>query len=513
MRDDVTIGRLAIRMGDEVSPDARITHRRRALAVLDQAALTPRALPPQAILVVRRLQDPDPRALFDAEPLLAASRWGERARDRLDDLWRTAARPAREPVPSGCEAVWFADRAEWLACLSLDLLYGVAQGRWYWWTWFQRGTLARDPSPGALWLREIDAVPAALALIAAARPAAAAELVAALSPPEARAVLESIATAYALPVSAPAVLSAPVRARLLDVLPHASRLAVRSLPAPDDAPESAPDARRDLLLVALAVAAIPALTQRILSTALPVTPAESLALPPDISPERTEPPPPAEIPRAVAESAPEDAYPASGSEAASPAQSIAAAPEVDSAQIFTDTGESDAPFLLDQRPVSESGDVPDAAVIDTDAPVLTAFGGAFYLINVIQALGLTDAADAINPWIMLHVLTESALGELPPDPLWGLLLTLAGDDVDPQAAGAWLARHGDTVGAWLAERLEQPERLPQILTQPARLHVTRTHIDVQFALDQIDLELRLIGLDRDPGWLPAFGRVVLLHYE
>jgi hypothetical protein len=36
---------------------------------------------------------------------------------------------------------------------------------------------------------------------------------------------------------------------------------------------------------------------------------------------------------------------------------------------------------------------------------------------------------------------------------------------------------------------------------------------VLFALDQIDLELRLIGLDRDPGWLPAFGRVVLLHYE
>jgi hypothetical protein len=511
MRDDVTIGRLAIRMGDEVSPDARITHRRRALAVLDQAVLTPRALPPQAILVVRRLQDPDPHALFDPEPLLAASRWGDRARDRLDHLWRTAARPAREAVPSGCEAVWFADRAEWLACLSLDLLYGVAQGRWYWWTWFQRGTLARDPSPGALWLRESDAVPAALALIAAARPAAAAELVAALSPPEARAVLESIAAAYALPVGAPAALPAPVRARLLDVLPHASRLAVRALPVPDDAAESARDPRRDLLLLALAVAAAPALTQRILSAAPPL-PSAYLPLPDVVQP-YVEPPPPAEIPRAVAESALEDAHPASGSEAASPAQSIAAAPDVDSAQIFTDTGDTGSPFLLDERPVSESGDVSDAAVTDWGAPVLTAFGSVFYLINVIQALSLTDAADAINPWMMLYILTESALGELPPDPLWGLLLTLAGDDVDPQAAGAWLARHGDTVGAWLAERLDQPERLPQILTQPARLHVTRTHIDVLFALDQIDLELRLIGLDRDPGWLPAFGRVVLLHYE
>jgi hypothetical protein len=471
--------------------------------------LTPRALPPQAILVVRRLQDPDPRALFDAEQLLAASRWGDRARDRLDDLWRTAARPAREPVPSGCEAVWFADRAEWLACLSLDLLYGVAQGRWYWWTWFQRGTLARDPSPGALWLREIDAVPAALALIAAARPAAAAELVAALNLHEARAVLEAVAAAYALLVNVPAALPAPVRARLLDVLPHASRRAVRSLSVPDDAPESAPDARRDLLLVALAVAAVPALTQRILSAAPPVTPAEP---PPDISPERVEPPP-AETPPVVTEAAPPDARPVSNTEMLATAQTVDAAPEGDSVHEAADIADTGAPFLLDERPSSESGDVPEAAVIDLDAPVLTAFGGVFYLINVIQALRLTDADDAINPWIMLYVLTESALGELPPDPLWGLLLTLAGDDVDPQAAGAWLARHGDAVGAWLAERFDVPERLPQILAQPARLHVTRTHIDVLFALDQIDLELRLIGLDRDPGWLPAFGRVVLLHYE
>jgi hypothetical protein len=511
MRDDVTIGRLAIRMGDDTSPDARITHRRRALAVLDQAALTPRGLPPQAILVVRRLQDPDPRALFDAEPLLAASRWGDRARDRLDDLWRTAARPAREPVPSGCEAVWFADRAEWLACLSLDLLYGVAQGRWYWWTWFQRVALARDPSPGALWLREIDAVSAALALIAAARPEAAAGLVAALSPPQARAVLEAVAAAYALPVNVPAALTLPVRARLLDVLPQSARRAVRSLPAPDDAAESAPDVRRDLLLVALAVAAVPALTQRLLRAEQPVTAFESA--PPDAAPQRVEPLPPAETPIEVADGALPDTRPASGPETVRPAQALAAALEPDSAPSFTDTGDSGAPFLLDERPISESGEVPDAAVTDTDAPVLTAFGGAFYLINVVQALSLTDAADAINPWMMLYVLAESALGELPPDPLWGLLLTLAGDDVDPQAAGAWLAHYGDAVGVWLAERLEQPERLPQILTQPARLHVTRTHIDVLFALDQIDLELRLIGLDRDPGWLPAFGRVVVLHYE
>jgi len=31
-------------------------------------------------------------------------------------------------------------------------------------------------------------------------------------------------------------------------------------------------------------------------------------------------------------------------------------------------------------------------------------------------------------------------------------------------------------------------------------------------LDVISLPLRLAGLDRDPGWVPDFGRVVRLHF-
>jgi hypothetical protein len=32
-------------------------------------------------------------------------------------------------------------------------------------------------------------------------------------------------------------------------------------------------------------------------------------------------------------------------------------------------------------------------------------------------------------------------------------------------------------------------------------------------IDDISLVARRAGLDRDPGWLPHFGRVVLFHFE
>jgi hypothetical protein len=48
---------------------------------------------------------------------------------------------------------------------------------------------------------------------------------------------------------------------------------------------------------------------------------------------------------------------------------------------------------------------------------------------------------------------------------------------------------------------------------PARLYVTTSHVDVVFALRDIDLRVRRGGLDRDPGWKPAYGRVVSFHFE
>ena len=46
-----------------------------------------------------------------------------------------------------------------------------------------------------------------------------------------------------------------------------------------------------------------------------------------------------------------------------------------------------------------------------------------------------------------------------------------------------------------------------------RLFVTNTHIDFCTALDNIALPMRRASLDRDPGWVSEFGRVVLFHFD
>jgi hypothetical protein len=51
------------------------------------------------------------------------------------------------------------------------------------------------------------------------------------------------------------------------------------------------------------------------------------------------------------------------------------------------------------------------------------------------------------------------------------------------------------------------------LAVPGRLYVTASHVDVVIPLRCIDLRVRRAGLDRDPGWLPSYGRVVYFHFE
>lgn len=46
----------------------------------------------------------------------------------------------------------------------------------------------------------------------------------------------------------------------------------------------------------------------------------------------------------------------------------------------------------------------------------------------------------------------------------------------------------------------------------ARVTVTPTHLDVFFSLRELPIEIRLSGLDRDPGWVPAAGRYIKFHF-
>ena len=51
------------------------------------------------------------------------------------------------------------------------------------------------------------------------------------------------------------------------------------------------------------------------------------------------------------------------------------------------------------------------------------------------------------------------------------------------------------------------------LFYPGELHVTASHVDLVMTLETISLPLRMAGLDRNPGWMPEFGRVILFHFN
>ena len=52
----------------------------------------------------------------------------------------------------------------------------------------------------------------------------------------------------------------------------------------------------------------------------------------------------------------------------------------------------------------------------------------------------------------------------------------------------------------------------ELLVRDADLSLTRTHVDLRMPLESVRLSVRLSGLDQDPGWAPAFGRVIAFHF-
>lgn len=107
----------------------------RALARADPH---PSEMAPQAVLLVRRLSAPAPDG---------SSAWGRVLNARLNELIRSAARPARGDAAHNAPAVLFADAVELLACLASDMAIGVASECWWWHAYLrgQAATRARLP--------------------------------------------------------------------------------------------------------------------------------------------------------------------------------------------------------------------------------------------------------------------------------------------------------------------------------------------------------------------------------
>jgi len=581
---------------------ARLTSRGQASArqridrLLRASTLTPPGLPPAAILIVRRLDDPLPGRLpVDRSIPLPPAVWERAARERMAALYRSAAHPARETVPPGADAVLFSDRAELLACLALDLRHGLLAGAWWW----RHLPLPPDrPAPDLLAGQMIDHaryVPAAFELLAEKR--AATEIAAWITPRLASDILEAVCEAYGVtlrPTPSPLGESTPPRAsrpshrewhgeQLRSPPPDVDSTGSQRPPEPPWSPVVPTAAIPDSLAVE---------QQALLGVSLALSRAPSFVRSPDFAANLRAWHAAAwsivDLPRGDApqrEPEPAEARPSGGPDAgATPPAVPADRPTAQGVQPSSTAGEDTTVASRPGHAVPDAvalAELEDARSLDSwppqaqIAPLTTRVGGVFYLLNLIITLDLLAAFEGhwrltaqLGPWGVLDVIARGLLcdqRDVADDALWALLTELAGRDpgqppghdftipaghpspasriwpglpdtlpvaedasravdgplIDGMSADlrSWLRLAIPRISAALASLLAADSDAPdagevaRLLRTPARIHVTRTHIDIVMALDGISIPARIAGLDRDPGWLPDFGRVVLFHFE
>jgi len=160
--------------------------------------------------------------------------------------------------------------------------------------------------------------------------------------------------------------------------------------------------------------------------------------------------------------------------------------------------------------------------------VETGYGGIFYLLNAWLAMGLySDFTQprgpnlAISPWDLLALVGRAWFGAaFVADAVWTLLAALACRNPDEEPGrdadvpDAWLDRHLDTLTARLQSALgcDEPNVPVIVCGHHALIDVTAASVQVFLRLSELPLNVRIAGLDRDPGWIPAAGRSVSFHF-
>lgn len=158
---------------------------------------------------------------------------------------------------------------------------------------------------------------------------------------------------------------------------------------------------------------------------------------------------------------------------------------------------------------------------------LTRQGGLLFTIRLLQVLGFErwlaqQAAPLRLPfaqaWLARALRLNAALVD-DPQHSW---FELAAADQD-LLARARFVEAGEFLDASQALRLWQARArralrhhagmdLQALIARAAWASSSATHIDLVFALDQVDLRIRRLGLDSDPGWVPWLGRIVSFHF-
>lgn len=187
---------------------------------------------------------------------------------------------------------------------------------------------------------------------------------------------------------------------------------------------------------------------------------------------------------------------------------------------------ADLPIEVEQAPREKPVSYP----VDPAPRIHTQFGGLFYLLNVALALELYGDFTAprtrnlaLSPWDWLAMVGRAWFGdEIVADPLWTALAELAGRELD-QEPGCdfqppdedWFAGHLAQMQERIALAIDCAEGndLPALVCRyAATIEITAGTVHVHLGLCGLPLSIRIAGLDRDPGWIPAAGRDVRFHF-
>lgn len=520
--------------------------RARAAAAIGGADLRAPSLPPAAILCVRRVWIGT--AIGAPLDIGSARRFEQALQHTLDELARNARRPADGPI-DWCEAVVFEDLSELLACLAQDWAGGRVADRWWWRALLgQRVTL--DVVVNAWTEAGPHIAPAFERLVAAREVAAFASM---LDARQVRAVTEAMLRAHGGPAVAellagpPAAASTSAAGRRVMTPRTAPPIGIlRSVVAGSLAASSSAPLRRDqcAMLAAAAVARRhPSFLQQTWVgdafrqaldglDAAPETPAPMEPLTPGASPGPSalsntralaDPPVPVHHVEPPAIATPE--WPWAPGDDRSSVQGEATIPARDEARRSPPAPAPD--ITRAPRPIRQAiGCAVPAPTVEIP------LGGIFYLLNV--AIGLRLYGDftqpqrrrlALSPWDFLALVAEHWLAEPLDDGTAGLLASLAGRRPDerageqhfnPHRVARWTARIVRRINRRVTRALDAAAERPaarRLLCHPARVYVTAAHVDVLFDLASLPIDIRLAGLDRDPGWIPSAGRVVRFHYS
>jgi len=449
-----TINRLRVRGMQTATPAYRLV----LTSSLGQIEFQPSAMPPAAILIVRRLTDPLPGRFRPDIGARVDRQWQEATRQAMQRLYSRAAWPINGPASNQAEAICFADEAELLACLALDMSLNRAAERWWWRSFRGRwGGLGREQVAAALAgsprllpavfasldesgdvLAVAQAIPGnaaaqvlalmctAFALLAPRRPAAGGRAPAPDSvdrpPAEAGAAHQQPSTRQPLPAR--------------DQAAHWSPFALTAPPDPRLPPET-----RLLVGIALTLARSPALARSPQFTSDVErwwTQQEAAAAPSVKSPT---------FPQVgnVAPVVPPAAPPA-------PSEKLPTFPKVGN---FNPAAPPAPSETLPTFP--KVGNVDPATTLRAEG-IATGLGGVLFLLNLMQQLDLPACfeqewrlASQVGPWGTLELLARGLLVaseklptfpqvgnvDLAADPLWSALAALAGRSPDEPAAASF----------------------------------------------------------------------------